>query len=330
MVGTLAFAMHPVLVLRMTNFDSRHCNAILSSYTPGKLVVRATWTNMDRITENRSNRNDSTVDNFVLARGDNVSYERAGTFKLTVTDSGAGMTQDQLSRLFLDGVQFNVNELQGGNGTGLGLHITKGIIEQHMGRIEASSDGLDLGTTFTVSLPMYYVPDRFVSGKIGCDVINSPRNKINKQLSTSKLVEISSLRILVVDDAATNRKLLQRLLQNHGHKCDEASDGEVALRLVQDGLKTSKLCYDTILMDHEMPVMDGPTSVKRMRDLGCQSFIVGITGNVLPEDIAIFKRSGADNVLPKPFHLNDLLNLWVENGLFQKQTTMSTSDSVHF
>ena len=96
---------------------------------------------------------------FVLATGTEAKYELRGTLEVTVTDSGAGMSKDQVAQLFRDGVQFNVNQLQAGNGSGLGLYIAKGIVEQHGGKLSAASEGLGFGTTFTMTLPLYYIPD---------------------------------------------------------------------------------------------------------------------------------------------------------------------------
>jgi signal transduction histidine kinase len=70
---------------------------------------------------------------------------------VSVTDTGAGMTPDQLTKLFRDGVQFNVNTLQAGKGSGLGLYIAKGIVEQHGGTLTADFKGLGCGTSFTMT-----------------------------------------------------------------------------------------------------------------------------------------------------------------------------------
>lgn len=79
----------------------------------------------------------------------------------------------------------------------------------------------------------------------------------------------------------------------------------------------SQLLFSTILLgqDYEMPVLDGPSAARVIRDSGCNTYIVGLTGNVLPEDVAFFRSRGANAVLPKPLRYVDLMNLWVENGV---------------
>jgi CheY-like chemotaxis protein len=73
--------------------------------------------------------------------------------------------------------------------------------------------------------------------------------------------------------------------------------------------------FDTILMDYEMPVMNGPESSRGIRELGCDSFIVGVTGNLMEEDVNYFKECGANAVLPKPLDFTELENLWAEYGV---------------
>ena len=63
-------------------------------------------------------------------------------------------------------------------------------------------------------------------------------------------------------------------------------------------------------MDFEMPVMNGPTATRQLRDLGCKAYIIGVTGNVLAEDVAIFKGAGADHVLPKPVNTKAIESCW--------------------
>ena len=106
------------------------------------------------------------------------------------------------------------------------------------------------------------------------------------------------LRVLVVDDAATNRKMLCRLLQ-HKYVTLEAEDGQEAVDMVLASLDTDH-SIQVVLMDNHMPRMDGPTASKLLRERGYTGVIIGVTGNTLPEDIEHFMSHGADKVLPKP------------------------------
>lgn len=237
---------------------------------------------------------------------------------LCVEDEGAGLSAEELSKLFGAGVQFNVNELQAGNGSGLGLFIAKGIIEQHEGTLVCHSAGRGCGTSFTVTLPLYGIPD---------PVPEHP--EVDEEFQNT--YRQNSLRVLVVDDARSNRKLLTRLLTKRDNHCDEAENGREAVDMVREAADRGEAPYDLILLDYEMPVMNGPTAATEIRDVFSRSapfdansndrhrhhqhqhsFIVGVTGNFMDEDIQYFKRCGADAVLPKPFKVQDLENLCVE------------------
>jgi hypothetical protein len=133
------------------------------------------------------------------------------------------MTADQLSRLFQRGVQFNANELQAGKGSGLGLYIPKGTCEQHCGSLTPASDGLGKGTSFTITIPLHHVPDTALPkhGRRSSPVTPVQKALPEKQSPGSSCIRVGmpepvfpgkddQLRILVVDDAAMNRKLLVR------------------------------------------------------------------------------------------------------------------------
>ncbi|KAL3940762.1 MAG: hypothetical protein SGARI_000848 [Bacillariaceae sp.] len=226
-----------------------------------------------------------------------------GNLLLTVTDSGAGMTKEQIDSVFHQGSQFNVNTLQGGNGSGLGTYIAKGIVRQHNGTLSATSDGLNKGSTFYVRLPLHKIP---IERAASLTSFSQSRSRFGSLDGFNE-----SLNILVVDDAKMNLKLLMRLLQKHGHTCDGAEDGTFAVEKVKEAMEDGK-SYDCILMDYQMPLMDGPTAAQEIRKLGCDSFIVGVTGNVMQEDVKTFKDAGANAVLPKPLKMEDLEALWYE------------------
>jgi len=280
-------------------------NAIKFTPKKGSITVTTTWivATVDETT------------NVNLQDGETEALHQTGWIQIEVADTGGGMNEEQLATVFESGVQFNANKNQKGGGSGLGLFIAKGIVDQHNGTLTVSSDGMGKGTSFFCKLPVYCKPKQQESTNIPI----SPRDEsITERVSSSWLDESNDqdlcYRILVVDDAPMNRKLLTRLLMKRGHHVDMAEDGLQAYNMVVDQMKEGKR-YDTILMDYQMPVMDGPTATQHIRGEGCDSFIVGITGNVLPQDIEHFKICGADGVLGKPFQVEELESMWIEYGV---------------
>ena len=160
------------------------------------------------------------------------------------------------NKCFACALQLNVNQLQAGQGSGLGLYITKGIVEQHGGSLKVSSEGLGRGATFTMTLPLHGVPisnrvDLAMPSSLGIQR-GSPSNS-SSQIPNPALDEVvfPALRLLVVDDSGMNRKLVVRWLEKHGHICDQANDGQEAIEMVRMAVE-SKQAYHSILMDYEM------------------------------------------------------------------------------
>lgn len=309
----------------------------------GTVTVKPTWLDDE----------DEGSNSIALNNSDQEStFLRSGRLQVFISDTGVGMSQDQINRLFKAGVQYNSNKLQAGQGSGLGLFIARGIMKQHNGDLTVASDGFGHGSTFVVEVPVYEMSKecdlQVVSdGDTDMDATtvdagpSTPNDFCPKKVCQAK----HRLRVLVVDDSLTNRKLLVRLLEKKGHYCDQAEDGLVALNKVTLSLKPNnnaeggqqqqheQQLYDSILIDYEMPNMDGPTAVQKMRQLPGfgskqQCHIVGITGNALPEDVAYFKKCGADNVLPKPLDIPLLTKEWKDAGLlFVKKS--STDEGLH-
>ena len=270
------------------------------------------------LTRSMNNTRKPVMDRVKLKDGREVVFARSGELNLQVTDTGAGLTLDQRRKLFQDGTQFNAGELQNGGGSGLGLFISRGIVEQHGGSLTVESDGLQRGSTFTMKLPYYdneCILQDIESCFFGTSHFESCASDAVEAAPTFQSPESNSfLRVLVVDDIALNRKLLSRLIRSKGHTVLEAEDGKVATEMVRNSLRTEE-SFDSILMDYEMPVMKGPEACREIRSMGCDSFIVGVTGNLLAEDVNYFTQSGANVVLPKPVSLSNLEEVWVEHGV---------------
>ena len=285
-------------------------NAIKFSEDLVVLTISYSAKSMTGKKSGKSRRSSVFMEKIKLKNGEEIQATPGGYFQLNVRDNGVGMNEDQLLRLFGEGVQFNANDLQAGKGSGLGLFIARNLVLKHKGNLSASSEGIGKGSDFKLQLPLYQH-----------NVISTIEENINGEeecVSESSSNCERHLRILVVDDVATNRKLLCRLLERSGHQCSMAENGEVAVKMVQENMTTSggnEGLYDCILMDYEMPVLNGPNACKQIRDLGFDVFIVGVTGNTLNDDVQYFKAKGANAVLPKPVNLKVLENLFVEYGL---------------
>ena len=288
-------------------------NALKFTPKKGSVQVIASY-NSSSMTDERKVRwrgNPTRSEKIHLHNGEEVMAIPRGHFQLAVQDTGVGMSVDQIGKLFGEGVQFNSMELQAGKGSGLGLFIAKGLVEQHKGTLEASSEGFGKGSKFTMKLPLYHVPVHSLKSEDQLELVIPEVAKNTSEAPQQE--ERRGLRLLVVDDAATNRDFLSRLLERRGHKCDVAENGQVALEMVRESTWSGQEPYDCVLIDYEMPVMNGPTATGLIRELGCDVFIIGVTGNVLADDVQYFRIKGANAILPKPVDMSALDELFVEN-----------------
>ena len=110
---------------------------------------------------------------------------------------------------------------------------------------------------------------------------------------------------LVVDDAPLNRKFLGRLVTPYFTECSQAEDGSLALQCVTENMKGANN-ISVIFMDSIMPVMNGIEATAEIRKMGYKGVIIGVTGNVLPEQIQEFVSNGANCVIPKPVNKDAL------------------------
>jgi CheY-like chemotaxis protein len=243
------------------------------------------------------------------ANGD--KYESAGILVIKVIDTGPGLSPDQQEQMFQEGVQFNPNELQGGQGSGLGLWISREIIQQHGGTIDVMSPGLGKGSTFTMSLPVI-IPS----------ISKSHASSCRHSMSHEEIERLSllPLRVLVVDDSKVNARMLSRLLQNAGMKVSVVYSGEECIEFMSDSCNHD---IEMIVMDFIMPIMSGPEAARILRASGHSIPIIGVTGNVLPEDIKCFKEAGANEVLVKPLILSKFLAVC-------KEVTLSGNNNDRF
>eukprot|EP00607_Mallomonas_marina_P008084 CAMPEP_0182417558 /NCGR_PEP_ID=MMETSP1167-20130531/2026_1 /TAXON_ID=2988 /ORGANISM="Mallomonas Sp, Strain CCMP3275" /LENGTH=615 /DNA_ID=CAMNT_0024591209 /DNA_START=561 /DNA_END=2408 /DNA_ORIENTATION=- len=113
------------------------------------------------------------------------------------------------------------------------------------------------------------------------------------------------IRVLIVDDVPMNRRMLHRIVTRNYNLIEEAVDGEDAVEKFKQA-KTENAPYGVILMDFQMPNMDGPTATDKIRKMGFKGPIIGVTGNAMPADIDVFIAKGANKVLIKPVDVKTL------------------------
>jgi len=206
-----------------------------------------------------------------------------------VRDSGIGIALDRHPSLFDPFYQADNSTRRRFGGTGLGLAIVRRLATLMNGTIEVKSEAGE-GSLFTLRLPMQ-APSREDDPTLEAD---------KKRLS----VNLAALlpKILVVEDNATNRRLVRLFLKKLGHDAEEAENGF-------DGVEMAATRhYDLILMDLEMPGMDGYEATRLIREAqnGTAPFIVALTAHALPEHRERSLRAGMNSYLSKPVKLADL------------------------
>lgn len=283
--------------------------------------------------------------------------------RLEFIDRGPGISDANQRKVFNDIVQFNANELQGGGGSGIGLWVSKKIVDLHGGRVGLiSKEGQ--GCTFFLELALI---EEARAGSLNNEV--SSRERPLSRLSMSIFqhshrqssavfpttsdqptgVSISEklargpslrgaggpsqrgigahqLRILVTDDSAMNRKMMARLVNSVGHSSVEAGDGQQCLDMYVASIEENKP-FDVVLLDRHMPVMCGKTASSTLRSMGYQGVIIGVTGDAIPADIDEFIANGANAVLVKPIQPADLDRTL--KALLKANAWTSPGDNIH-
>ncbi|MDR0525310.1 MAG: response regulator [Spirochaetaceae bacterium] len=224
----------------------------------------------------------------VALRADLLSEEKGlCTLRIQVIDTGIGITPEQQSRLFDSFVQAENSTSRKFGGTGLGLVISKRIVEMMKGhiRLESSWGG---GSTFEVTVEI----------KRG----TTPQEKHNPQEEPEE-VNFKGRRVLVVDDIEINREILASLLEPTLLEIDSAATGSEAVELYRKYPDR----YDLIFMDVQMPEMDGFEATRLIREMSAEIPVIAMTANVFREDIEQCLAAGMNDHVGKPIDVKDVL-----------------------
>ena len=222
-----------------------------------------------------------------------VPAETESAVKISVTDTGIGMTPEQKTRIFEKFTQAETSIAREFGGTGLGLAIAKEIAALIGGEIGAESE-YGKGSTFWFTFPMR-------EGKILADPSRQPEERDAAHLAGKK--------VLVAEDNPTNRMIVERFLQKINIEPDMAYDGGQAVRAA------SEKHYDLILMDVQMPELDGIEATKLVRrtaNPNRETPVIAFTANTAPNEIEACLNAGMSGHLAKPLLLNQLIAMLCE------------------
>jgi PAS domain S-box-containing protein len=200
------------------------------------------------------------------------------TIEFSVSDTGIGISENKIGEIFKNFQQATSGTSRLFGGTGLGLAIVKHLVEAQGGSIVVKSR-LDKGSTFSFTLPFLKT-----AAQIG---LESEVEAVD--------VKMKSIKALVVEDIALNQLLMKTLLEDFAIACDIAANGKIAIDMLQSNT------YDIILMDLQMPEMNGFEATEYIRNkLNSKIPIIALTADVTTVDLAKCRAVGMNDYIPKP------------------------------
>ncbi len=221
-----------------------------------------------------------------------------------ITDSGIGLSASQQENLFKPFCQADSSTTRRFGGTGLGLNICRRLAEMLGGSVELIRSELGSGTTFRVAIstgPLEEIQLVNVSDLI----THESTNPSLTHTKTQKLPE--GCRILLAEDGPDNQRLISLILKKAGAEVVEiAVDGIQAVNAAMEAIKNNKP-FDVILMDMQMPLMDGYEATRKLRSSGYQGPIIALTAHAMAEDREKCMQAGCNNFETKPINRANLL-----------------------
>ena len=225
-----------------------------------------------------------------------------GSYRMTVSDTGCGMTPEFLDRIFLPFERDGLGYANKTEGTGLGMTITKSLVDLMGGEIAVESV-VGRGSTFAITLPLR-VAD--------ADELAEAREKAEAAERCQR--DFTGCKVLVVDDDDLSREILVEILKDYGFKPEEARDGDAAVRKVAS---VEPFYYDAVLMDMRMPRMDGDEATREIRALDRPDAatlpIIAETADAFEEGQRRARDAGMTALTTKPLNIHELMALLAEH-----------------
>ena len=231
--------------------------------------------------------------------------ENKVTIRMAVADTGIGISEANMSKLFIRFSQVDSSDTRRYGGSGLGLVITKQIVELMGGNIQVQSKE-DIGSTFIVEVPMKVV-------KASDDALEEVEKE--EEPAVFSINAHSKARILVAEDEPVNQQVIGKLLGMAGFSYDIAENGQKAVELFKQKI------YDAALFDVQMPVMDGIAATQEIREIEQKEKrkrlpIIAVTARAMFGDKERILENKLDDYIAKPYNLNDVvetLNKYIDD-----------------
>ena len=233
-----------------------------------------------------------------------VSSEYGGgdtTLVFCVSDTGQGMAKEQVDKLFDEYSRFNAEANRTTEGTGLGMSITKKLVEMMGGSISVQSE-INRGTTVTVKLRQEKASPQ-VLGKDLAESLQNLKFDFTGDIRKAQVVAepMPYGKVLIVDDVESNLYVARGLLAPYGLSVTTVTSGFGAIDQIKNGN-----VFDIVFMDHMMPVKDGMETTGEIRGLGYTHTIVALTANAVAGQAELFLANGFDDFISKPIDMRQL------------------------
>lgn len=249
------------------------------------------------------------------------ALEGFADYEFRIRDTGIGMSAEFMERLFEPFERERTSTVSGIQGTGLGMAITKNIVDMMNGSISVVSE-VGKGSEFTVSLRFKVLLEQNVKADEKLQKVSSMSGENVSRtecIGEKKDMAFEGKHILLVEDVELNREIAQTILEEHGFIVDCAENGAEAVEMVQNSCNNR---FDLILMDIQMPIMDGYEATRRIRNLEDPSLanllILSVTANAFEEDRKKALEAGMNGYLTKPIQIPVLLEA-IRKFLWEKR-----------
>ncbi len=231
-----------------------------------------------------------------------------------VIDTGAGMTAEQAENIFQPFSQADASTTRRYGGTGLGLTISKRLAGMLGGDVVLVESQAGLGTRFRATVAIGSLEGvRMLEGGLNEEAVTVQRERVPTSLSSpeAQAKPLDGLRILLAEDGPDNQRLIAHLLEKAGAGVTVVENGQMALEAAL-AARDAGLPFDTILMDMQMPVMDGYSATTALRERGYAGPIVALTAHAMAGDQQKCIEAGCDDYATKPIDRKKLIKMILE------------------